>query len=601
MNAVQLANTYNPSKNYGVDFWYASPKFDGVRAIFIAGEGLVTRTHKPLHGFDTLVKALGAICSTNRLSFIDGELIIAGKTFQSAQGVILASEHPEKSKAEFHVFAVGGNFKNTQEMLNAIPHEPNAKIFKVESEIIPNNFQSIEKVCEKFIAQGYEGVVLRNPDKPYFEGRNDDLLKYKFFKEADLKVVSVNEKSVVVKGIFNGQKVKTNVKYCSGEKNLIGKILSVKFQSLTDRPNKDGFFSLRFPSAIGFKEDRDFSEEAIEFQTTNGNFAKKSSIVQKRYGFLEVGFQLSFVNKTMPKMSFIPTKAEMYEWKRRLFNCRNVEEGMKLIADLKLTIPKIMEFAKYLNVKLSGCKYLKAEIVRRLINASLGAKLRVEAWLRFVQLKKEVLKWQVIQVSEKLKFLAIPMKSTSCSGIGGNFLKFTRARRGSFLFLGIIPTIQTLKFVAIMRMKERSEIMANEIFAIISRIRAVQQKLNDAQTELNEAVEIFISYRESQSIQPVQNETSDRLLTARQVWEALQISESTFYEHLRTGLLPPGISFGPRSKRWRMSDIRAWQKERQNSDSLKQPITIVMQNAKNPAKRRGRPSRVKKLGEFCYV
>ena len=72
MNAVQLANTYNPSKNYGVDFWYASPKFDGVRAIFIAGEGLVTRTHKPLHGFDTLVKALGAICSTNRLSFIDG-------------------------------------------------------------------------------------------------------------------------------------------------------------------------------------------------------------------------------------------------------------------------------------------------------------------------------------------------------------------------------------------------------------------------------------------------------------------------------------------------------------------------------------------------
>ena len=108
MNRVQLANTYNPSKNYGVDFWYASPKFDGVRAIFIAGDGLVSRTHKRLQGFGNIVKTLGEICRTNGLSFIDGELIIAGETFQSAQGVILASEHPEKSKAEFHVFAVGG-------------------------------------------------------------------------------------------------------------------------------------------------------------------------------------------------------------------------------------------------------------------------------------------------------------------------------------------------------------------------------------------------------------------------------------------------------------------------------------------------------------
>ena len=266
MNSVQLANTYDPSKNYGLSSWYASPKFDGVRAIFVPEQGLFTRNFKSLAGFEKIANALEKICKIHKLSFVDGELTISGKTFQETQGIILAFKNPEKSKVEFHVFAVGGKFRNTEEMLNAIPHEPNAKIFKVESEIIPNNFQSIEKVCEKFTAQGYEGVVLRNPDKPYFEGRNNDLLKYKFFKEADLKIVSVNEKSVVVKGIFNGQKVETNVKYRSSEKNLIGKILTVKFQSLTDRPNKDGFFSLRFPSAIGFKEDRDFSEEVIEIQ-----------------------------------------------------------------------------------------------------------------------------------------------------------------------------------------------------------------------------------------------------------------------------------------------------------------------------------------------
>ena len=177
---IQLANTYTPSKNYGVSHWYASPKFDGIRAIFIPEHGFMTRNFKPLIGFDSMVKALEKICEIRKLSFVDGELVITGKSFQSSQGIILASEHPEKSKAEFHVFAVGGNFKNTEEMLKAIPHDPQVNIFCVKSELISNSFQSVEQACEKFTAQGYEGVMLRNPETPYSEGRNDYLLKYKF-------------------------------------------------------------------------------------------------------------------------------------------------------------------------------------------------------------------------------------------------------------------------------------------------------------------------------------------------------------------------------------------------------------------------------------
>ena len=123
MNVVQLANTYNPSKNYGVSAWYASPKLDGVRAIFIPRRGLFTRNKKALAGFDGIVDALEKICKVRGLSFVDGELIIAGKTFQATQGAILAAEHSDKEKAEFHVFAVGGDFQNTESMLKAIPHE----------------------------------------------------------------------------------------------------------------------------------------------------------------------------------------------------------------------------------------------------------------------------------------------------------------------------------------------------------------------------------------------------------------------------------------------------------------------------------------------
>ncbi|MBQ7594134.1 MAG: hypothetical protein IJU48_07260 [Synergistaceae bacterium] len=45
---VQLANTYNSAKNYKVVSWWASPKFDGVRAVFIPEQGVFTRNNKPL-------------------------------------------------------------------------------------------------------------------------------------------------------------------------------------------------------------------------------------------------------------------------------------------------------------------------------------------------------------------------------------------------------------------------------------------------------------------------------------------------------------------------------------------------------------------------
>lgn len=252
---VQLANTYDPAKNYGVSHWYASPKLDGVRAVFIPEQGLLTRNNKTLNGFNHICQGLDKICRERALTFIDGELVIKGRSFQASQGVIMAAEHPDKSLAEFHVFAVGGDFANTALMLRAIPEDRQHNIFRVESEIIPNTFKAIEDACDKFTAMGFEGVMLRNPDRAYFNGRNDDLLKYKFFNEADLEIIEVHEKSVTVQGEIGGVAVRSKVKF-SGQ-DLTGQVLSVKYQSVTDKPDKGGFYSLRFPSAIGIKCDRD--------------------------------------------------------------------------------------------------------------------------------------------------------------------------------------------------------------------------------------------------------------------------------------------------------------------------------------------------------
>ena len=255
---VQLANTYNPAKNYKIAQWYATPKFDGVRAVFIPGKGLFTRNNKPVHGLARMAEVLERICSERGLWFIDGELVVQGKSFQASQGVILASEHEEKSLIEYHVFAVGGSFMNTASMLNAIPDEHNANIFRVDSEIIPNTFKAVEEACRKFTSMGYEGVVLRDPNVSYFEGRSDYLLKYKFFKEADLRITGVQEGtgklkgmlgSLTVEGEIDGVQVRSCVgtgltdedrKIIHSDTHIIGKVLTVKYQFISASLEEEG-------------------------------------------------------------------------------------------------------------------------------------------------------------------------------------------------------------------------------------------------------------------------------------------------------------------------------------------------------------------------
>lgn len=385
---VQLANTYNPAKNYKVAQWYATPKFDGVRAVYIPDKGFFTRNDKPINGLDHMAAILQEFCKCRGLSFIDGELIVKNCSFQIAQSVILAAEHEIKSSIEFHVFAVGGKFKDTSAMLNELPDFPEANIFRIESEIVTNTFEVIETACEKFTSMGYEGIVLRDPDVPYFEGRSNHLLKFKFFKEADLLIVGKNpHDSLVVQGEIDGLKIKSCVRNSLND-HIVGKVLTVKYQSITDKPDHEGFYSLRFPSLIGIKEDRDFPVETVGIRQAK-NFTKPTGVIYRNNGIVEAGFQVVFTDKPV-KLSYIPDKATMADWKSRLYQCKSVQEGTQLIADLKLTIPKIREFARYLGVRLRGCKYLKAEIVRWVINASLGAKLRACTLMKVLHEKKEV-------------------------------------------------------------------------------------------------------------------------------------------------------------------------------------------------------------------
>ena len=107
--------------------------------------------------------------------------------------------------------------------------------------------------------------------------------------------------------------------------------------------------------------------------------AKKSECTFHKNGDVEIGFQIEFVSKPSEgRPHYLPSESVMAEWKTQLDGCKSIDEGIQLIADLKLKVFYIMEFAKYLGVSLSGCAYIKAEIVKCLVEKYFDTKNEIE-------------------------------------------------------------------------------------------------------------------------------------------------------------------------------------------------------------------------------
>ena len=295
---VQLANTYKKDKNYKVDFWLASAKLDGLRCYFTHGK-LLTRNGHEILGFDHIIDELNVIAKKYNLDFVDGELFTTEVNFQEIQGAVMSNKNidPErKSKIKYHVFAIGNeNFKNTDDMVSlhsTIFKENTFKsLIKVVYHRLPNTPKQIELMCENYMNQGYEGVMLRDPIKWYDWKRSNALLKFKLFKEDDFQIVGFYEGEagtklegtlggLIVEGLYNPYKdveVKCNMivklmdiksevgsgfsdnlrnDIWNNKDEYLGKMAEIKFQNITDKPNENGVYSLRFPVFLKTKEDR---------------------------------------------------------------------------------------------------------------------------------------------------------------------------------------------------------------------------------------------------------------------------------------------------------------------------------------------------------
>lgn len=192
--------------------WIASRKLDGVRCLMYIKDGEV---HTASRGGEHYDYATDHIRMDERLLSIfdrypdiilDGELFRRFKSLQQISGAARLEKNAYDNEWLqywiYDVYIPDMPASERIELLMAIAplynipvytdtscDEIDSKIFILNQEEV-SGWDNIEALHDKFVAEGFEGVVIRDPSRPYkVGGRTNDMIKVKKYKSEDFLVV----------------------------------------------------------------------------------------------------------------------------------------------------------------------------------------------------------------------------------------------------------------------------------------------------------------------------------------------------------------------------------------------------------------------------
>ena len=169
----------------------ATPKLDGIRCLKIGGRAL-TRSFNPIS--NTFAREW---IEANLPDGVDGELMLRGGTFNATTSAI--GRESGEPDFVFHVFDYVGEGTDVpyacrmQELARLPEWGRVEKVLPVEIK----NAEELAAFEERCLAEGYEGVMVRDPAGPYKCGRSTEregwLLKIKRFEDAEAEVLEAYE------------------------------------------------------------------------------------------------------------------------------------------------------------------------------------------------------------------------------------------------------------------------------------------------------------------------------------------------------------------------------------------------------------------------
>jgi DNA ligase-1 len=268
-------------------------KLDGVRVLAVctsAGVTLYSRNGKVFENFPQIAEAIESIyrllpTSTMGSFVFDGEIV--GESFQKLMKQAHRKGNAKTDNMVYHVFdllplrAFEEGFHNAQQHKRLELLEKSRTLLDattcvrvmtgIEVDLDVSEGQNImRRFADDAVAQGFEGIMIKDLDAPYECRRSSFWMKWKPTITVDLKIVGFEEGTgrntgrlgaIVCEGVDNGRNISVNVgsglsdadrdEYWLARDQLLGDVVEVEADAVTQ--NQDGTYSLRFPRFLRFR------------------------------------------------------------------------------------------------------------------------------------------------------------------------------------------------------------------------------------------------------------------------------------------------------------------------------------------------------------
>jgi len=165
-----------------------SEKLDGIRAYWNTKE-LLTRKGNKIYAPKWFIKSLPNF-------ELDGELWTKRDDFENIQSIVMDKKPSKKWKEiTYNIFEVPkqkGDFLSRLELVQKYIKKEKLQHIKVIKQIKIKNKAHLEEFMNEIIGKKGEGVIVKNPDLEYFQGRSSNILKVKKFSDMEGEVIGIN-------------------------------------------------------------------------------------------------------------------------------------------------------------------------------------------------------------------------------------------------------------------------------------------------------------------------------------------------------------------------------------------------------------------------
>lgn len=266
-----LAHDYDDHKNKVVFPCYIQPKLDGMRCIVTRVNGEVkmwSRERNPILSCPHIIEDVKVLlCTVEGDLFLDGELYDHeySDDFEAIMKAV-KKQYPtkESEKIQLHLYDCGDLnnnktdvYRDRYEWLFELPDYATPSIKFVDTTLVTDN-ATIDYYRKMYEADGYEGLMIRNANAVYVNGRSTALLKFKIWRDDEFEVVDVlkgKDRTIIFECVDNkGEKFKATKSGNKDENQIfykkkhlyIGKMLNVKFFKMTKKNKVPKFGEARY-------------------------------------------------------------------------------------------------------------------------------------------------------------------------------------------------------------------------------------------------------------------------------------------------------------------------------------------------------------------